>query len=202
MAPPLLAFEFDFDARTLALRNAASKGFHQGLDVSERNGRRRRAREDGNERFAVLGVHGLTIAESDSTRNQAGSKAANVRLVEGTGAGEYPRSPDGGSRLRPIRWASCGQQSTHFRLLVANCLGATFQFANLNAKAVILRCLERLGGFQGSGDGFLVRLLTPSVLPRSIAIGSLGFEVGKEASQNNHNAASKDEQIQNQIFRL
>ena len=69
MAAPLLTHEFDLYARPFSLCDGSSKGLDEGLYVGEGNGRRGRAREDGGERFALLGVHAAMIAKSAITCN-------------------------------------------------------------------------------------------------------------------------------------
>jgi len=55
MAAPLFTHEFDLYARPFSFCDGSSKSLDEGLDVGEGNGRRGRAREDGGERFALLG---------------------------------------------------------------------------------------------------------------------------------------------------
>lgn len=72
MAMPLLALEFNPDARTFSFGDSAAEGFDERLDVGKRNGSRGRAREDGCERFALLGIHAAMIAKSAITCNASG----------------------------------------------------------------------------------------------------------------------------------
>jgi hypothetical protein len=54
MAPPLLAFEGDFDARAFTLLHLPTKRYQQSFNVAENNGRRRWPRKEGLQCFAVL----------------------------------------------------------------------------------------------------------------------------------------------------
>ena len=72
MAAPLLTHEFDLYARPFSFCDGSSKSLDEGLDVGEWKGRRGRAREDGGERFALLGVHVDMIAKSAITCKQWG----------------------------------------------------------------------------------------------------------------------------------
>lgn len=65
MAAPLMASQFNLDARTFALGGRAAEGFDQRLNVCKDNRRQRGPGEDRGERLAVSGVHDGMIAVSD-----------------------------------------------------------------------------------------------------------------------------------------
>ena len=64
VAAPLMAREFNLDARTFALGDGTAKRLDQGLNVCEDDRSKRGLGEDRGERLAVSGVHRDMISES------------------------------------------------------------------------------------------------------------------------------------------
>lgn len=66
MAAPLLAQQFNLDARAFALFDRAAKGLHQRLDIGKDDGGRRGPREYGRKCSTMLGVHAEMLSQTDS----------------------------------------------------------------------------------------------------------------------------------------
>lgn len=132
MAAPLLAIQFDSDARPFAFGNATTQRFEKRFDVSEHDGCRRRSSKDCCKRFTVFGVHGSMIAKS-AIRSNEGLLVANVEVTgparfyraasawtAGLGCGDGKMKPSATKPLKPsTRFTVLMKERNHQQLVRA-----------------------------------------------------------------------------------